>query len=69
MLMTAIYLTTLNLTDSSAILSIDGERYEYFFETPHELWKLEVISKKSGAKALNFAKRNATRSVKLGAVQ
>lgn len=66
--MTQIYLTTLNLTDSSAILSIDGERYEYFLPRP-ALSRLEIIARKSGPKALNFAKRNATRSVKLGAVQ
>ena len=67
--MTAIYLTTLNLTDSSAILSVDGERYEYFFHSREMLRKLDIVARKSGAKALNFAKRNATRSIKLGAVQ
>lgn len=66
--MTQIYLTTLNLTDSSAILSIDGVRYEYFLPRP-ALSRLEVIARKSGPKALTFAKRNATRHVKLGAVQ
>jgi len=66
---TAIYLTTLNLTDSSAILSVDGERYEYFFHSREMLRKLDIVARKSGAKALNFAKRNATRSIKLGAVQ
>lgn len=55
-----IYLTTLNLTDSAAIFSVNGVRYEYFLERS-ALDKLTVIWHKSAAKALNFAKRNALR--------
>lgn len=58
--MTQIYLTTLNLTDSSVTFAVDGKRYEYFLTRPI-LSRIEVISRRSGAKALNFAKRHAMR--------
>jgi len=64
--MSQIYLTTLNLTDSSVIFSIDGARYEYF--TSHEaLRRIELASRRSTASALNLAKRKAVRWQKLEA--
>jgi hypothetical protein len=54
-------LVSTNSTDTSAIFSIAGVRYEYFFHSPEFLRRIEFLNKISGLKALNFAKRKALR--------
>jgi len=60
-----ILLTTLNLTDSSITFSIHGALYEYFLSA-ETLRKVEFISRRSSAKALNLAKRHALHTHKGG---
>ncbi len=58
-------LVSTNHTDKSAILLVDGIRYEYFFPIQGCLDTLRYLEKKGMGRMLNYAKRYAERTQRL----
>lgn len=61
-----VYLHSTSLLTNTAVLSVDGRKYEYTFQTSAELDTLSYLFRKvTSLAALNYAKRHSEKEVRL----